>query len=200
MGLVVVTPPAAEPLSLAEFKLAARVTNAVEDTLITDIVIPGARRKYELDTRRQIVTTTYDYILQDFPTSRAGEFSRIEIPRPPLFSVTSVKYIDVDGVEQTLEASKYKVTAGKVPGQVYPAPSEQWPVTQTTLVDERVTIRFIAGVAVASVDPTDKQAISLLALHWFENREAVVVDERIAVESVPLGYEALILGRQIVEV
>jgi hypothetical protein len=165
MGLVVVTPPAAEPISLAEFKLAARVTNAAEDDLITDILIPAARRRYETDTRRQIVTATYDWFFQDFPPQRAGEDSRIEIPVPPLASIVSVKYVDVDGVLQTLDSSKYVVTQGKEPGQIYPA-----------------------------------QAIMLLALHWFENREAVIVDERVAIQTLPLGYETLSRNRQITAV
>jgi uncharacterized phiE125 gp8 family phage protein len=197
MGFVVVTPPAAEPISLAEFKLAARVTNAAEDTLITSVIIPAARRRYETDTRRQVVTATYDWFLCDFPPRRSGEESRIEIPLPPLASITSVKYVDVEGTLQVLDSAKYKVTQGKEPGQIYPAPEEEWPETQTTLTDERVQIRFVAGRAVGAVDPVDKMAIQLLALHWFENREAVIVDERVSIESLPLGYEALVRNRQI---
>jgi uncharacterized phiE125 gp8 family phage protein len=200
MGLVVVTPPAAEPISLAEFKLAARVTNAAEDTLITALIIPAARRRYETDTRRQVVTATYDYFLGDFPLRRSGEESRIEIPLPPLASITSVKYVDVDGVLQTFDSASYKVTQGKEPGQVYPAADAQWPDTQSTLIDERVQIRFVAGRAVGSVDPVDKMAIQLLALHWFENREAVIVDESVRIESLPLGYEALARNRRITAV
>lgn len=200
MGLVVVTPPAAEPLSLAEFKLAARVTNSAEDTLITDVIIPAARRKYELDTRRQLVQATYDYFFTDFPPIRSGEGSQVELPRPPLDSITSVKYYDEDGVQQTLDASKYLVTSGRDPGVVYPAPGEQWPVTQTTRLEERVTIRYVTGELVTDLDPTDKLGVQLLALHWFENREAVVVEGVIKSEVVPLGYEQLVLSRQVVEV
>lgn len=199
MGLVVVTAPAAEPLSLAEFKLAGRVTNTAEDALIP-IYISAARRRYELDTRRQVVTATYDYFLDDFPSVKKDDGSEIEIPRPPLTSITSVKYIDADGIEQVFDSSKYLVTSGREPACIYPAPDEQWPTTQTTRLRERVTIRFVAGVDVSSTDPTDKQAIMLLALHWFENREAVVVDQRIATAEVPLGYTQLMLNRQITEV
>lgn len=199
MSYVVVTAPVAEPLSVAEFKLAARVTNTAEDTLISDIIIPAARRRYETDTRRQVVTATYDYFLDDFTTAKKGDGSCIEIPKPPLASITSVKYFDTDGVEQTFDSSKYLVSSGKVPGVIAPVSGEQWPETQSTRPLERVTIRFVAGVDVSAVDPVDKQAMSLLALHWFENREAVVVDQRIATDEVPLGYTALMMNRQITE-
>ena len=196
----VVNSPTVEPITLAEFKLAARVTNTSEDLLIANILIPGARSKYELDTRRQVVTATYDFFLRDFPSARSGEDSVIEIPKPPLASVTSINYFNTDGVLTLLATSVFDSDTNTEPGTVFPKPNQEWPVIETDRLRNGVEIRFVAGVVAASVDPIDKQAIMMLALHWFENREAVVIDQRIATEIVPIGWSSIVESRTIIEV
>ena len=59
MPLVIVTPPAEEPVSLAEAKLHLRVDIADDDALITAL-ISAARQAAETITGRQIVTARWN--------------------------------------------------------------------------------------------------------------------------------------------
>lgn len=54
----------------------------------------------------------------------------IKLDRPPLVSVDSVKFYDVDGQLQTLNPAHYLSDKAKLPGWVVPAPGRSWPVTQ----------------------------------------------------------------------
>lgn len=204
MPPVVVTPPAAEPISLAELKLSAHITHSSEDTYL-ERVIAAARFRYELDTRRQLMEVTYDWFL---PCFSARTFPRgdvivqersFEIPKPPLQSITSIKYYDTAGVEQTLAGTVYAAKTSSEPGRVYNLPNQEWPDLEDDRLEDSVTIRFVAGAALAvNVPDLDKQAIFMLAQHWVENREAVVLDDRIRSATVPLGYDAIAEGRKII--
>lgn len=192
MGISVFTAPVEDPLTLAEVKLAAHITTTVDDVYV-DSVIAAATKQYEHETRRQISVATYDYFLTCFPSDV------IEIPFPPLASVTSVKYLDGTGTEQTLAASVYDVDTATEPGAIFLKDSQEWPTIQR-IARKVVTVRFVAGLAQASVAAEDKRAILFLAVHWLENREPVVVEERVQAASVPLTWDAIVNTRKIVEV
>jgi hypothetical protein len=101
----------------------------------------------------------------------------LKLPRPPLISVSSVKYYDDDEVQQTLSTSLYLVdTPWRAPGTVELAEDQDWP---TDLSSRRmpVTIRFICGYGLStdtpagSVPPVVKQAIRLVIGWMYKNRE-----------------------------
>lgn len=60
MHLVIVTPPAAEPVSVAEAH--ARIDASDEDTLIGSL-ITAARELVETETARRLITQTLDGVL-----------------------------------------------------------------------------------------------------------------------------------------
>ncbi len=205
MPPVVVTPPTEEPVSLAELKLSAHIEHSSEDTFLTD-TIAAARFRYELDTRRQLMEATYDWFLPCFSsrTNRRGDRIIVqersfEIPLPPLKSIVSVKYFDTAGVEQTVPDVEYGTKTSSEPGRIYNLPNEEWPDLENDRIEDAVTIRFIAGEEFAvDVPELDRQAILLLAGHWVENREAVVLDDRIRSASVPITYPEIAEGRKII--
>lgn len=204
MPSVVVTPPTSEPITLAELKLAAHIDHDVEDTFVAGRLV-AARFRYELDTGRQLMAATYDWFLPCFSsrTNRRGDVivqeRSFEIPKPPLISITSVKYYDTAGVEQTLADTVYAAKTSSEPGRIYNLPNQEWPDLEDDRIEDAVTIRFIAGAATAAdVPDLDKQAILLLAQHWIENREAVVLDDRIRSASVPFTYDTIKDGRKII--
>lgn len=170
MSLVLVTASATEPLTLAEAKAQARVTNTDEDTLITSLIV-AARQHVETLVRRALVTQTWDYKLDHFPVWE------IEIPLPPLASVSSVKYLEsAAGVDTTLATTEYRVlgASGHNPGRITPDIGKVWPTTYD--VGDAVTVRFVAGYGAAAAVPQPiKQAMLLLIAAWFENREAFVL-------------------------
>lgn len=192
MPPVIVTPPAAEPISLSELKTAAHIDHATEDSFLTD-TIAAARFRYELDTRRQMMTATFDWFLPCFP---GPEF---EVPLPPLTSVTSITYLDSTGASTVLATSVYDVDTAVEPGVIFLKPNQEWPDLYDDQRRRAVTIRFVAGAATSSdVPELDRKAILLLAQTWTENRESVVIDDRLRAAEVPLSYNMIAEGRKII--
>jgi uncharacterized phiE125 gp8 family phage protein len=166
----------------------------------------AARQLLETQTRRQLVTATWKLSLDRFPgcnewCNHAGEHvccsssqerwhrSRgIELPVPPLQSVTSITYVDSNGDTQTLATDQYQVDALSTPGRVLPAYGVSWPTTRCQA--NAVNITFVAGYGLAAAVPaTAKHAIKLLLSHWYENRESSVKNDQMA---LPMGFDALV--------
>ncbi len=184
MTLRVVTAPAAEPLTLAEAKLHLRVDHTLDDDLITAL-ITVAREYAENYTRRAFIQQTLEYTTHCFPAG--GVF---ELPRPPLQSVTSIKYIDVDGVLQTVDAADYQVDTYREPGLVKPAYLESWPIVVRSDFNA-VQIRYVAGYSPSGSPASDLDYaanVPTALKHWmkvrianmYEFREAMVVGTIVA--------------------
>lgn len=186
-SLELVTPPSIEPVSRTIFKIARREDqDEHEQDALADALIAAARQLVEEETTRQLITATWRLGLPHWPTCYGG---RIELRRPPVQSITSVTYLDTDGVQQTLDSSLYLLDAASPnrPGWLYPAYNQTWPDARLQPNSIQVTFTCGYGATAASVPHTARQAIQLLAGHWWENREAVgkVGDE------VALAYHAL---------
>jgi len=183
MGLVLVTPPATEPFTTAEAKTHLRVEIADDDAYI-DALTKAARLKLEDDTGRALVTQTWKLVLDGFPANDGG----IIVPKSPLQSVASLKYVDSDGILQTVETADYAVDTATKPGWVVPAFGMSWPSPRDSM--NAVELTFVAGYgAAADVPEHAKLAIKLLLGHWYLNREQVVIGT--IVSSVPWAYESL---------
>jgi uncharacterized phiE125 gp8 family phage protein len=183
MLLKLVTPAAADPVTLLEAKQHLRVLHDAEDSLITNY-LKAASIHTETTMGRALINQTWDFWLPSFP--RKSEM--IELPKPPLQSVTWVKYRDLDGVEQTVPDTDYLVVAPGIIGTVELAPGAVWPSTQKR--SQAVNIRFIAGYGATPTDvPEDlRAAILLLTEHLYRNR-AASTDE--ALKATPMGFDAL---------
>lgn len=185
MALSLVTAPADEPLSLEEAKEHLRVSVTDEDELIRALVI-AARERAEQETRRALVTQTWEATGRFFPNV-------VRLPKPPLRSVTHVKYFDTANVEQTLDASTfYKVSAPAgpqaEPGRISLRYGQVWPSAYAE--DDVITVRFVAGYGDAEDVPwTIKQGMLLAIGHWYANRETVVVGTIVA--DLPMASKQL---------
>ena len=163
------TPPTEEPVTLAEIKDHLRVSGTAEDSLLT-LYAQMAREAVEEETWRALMPQTWMLYLPGWPANGA-----IELPRPPLASVTAITYTNEDGVEATLAASNYRVDTASVPGRVVLAPNGEWPSDVLDSVNG-VAVEFVAGYADASAVPTMAKAAILLQIgEIYANREAVIV-------------------------
>lgn len=181
MPRALVTLPSAEPVTLSEAKAHLRVTASDEDSLISALTT-AARDWAENFTQRAIMTQTWDYLIDAFA-------DEIELPLPPLQSVTYVKYLDADGVEQTLASTEYTVDTAADRGVVRLAYNKTWPVTRAQA--NAVTIRFVAGYSATNPVPGAIKAACLLILgELYARRETAIVGAPIT--TVPLSAENLL--------
>lgn len=182
-----ITPPAEEPVSLAEARLHCRVDIDDDDDLIARL-IQAAREVCESRSNRAFVTQTWEVSLPGFVRRDPSPGftwetallypggGAINLPRSPLQSVTSVTYVDFAGNPQTVSALTYQVSGvGTVSGGAVQALyGLSWPAARYQ--PESVRVRYVAGYGAAGAVPAAaKQAILLLVGHWYANRETVVI-------------------------
>lgn len=185
-------------VSTAEAKLHLRIDHDDEDTLIGDLVA-AATEVVEVRSRRQLAGTTRRVELDGFPPLERGDLdTRIILPRPPLISITHVKYLDAAGVDTTLDAAEYSLVLGYGGseggrGWVQPAYGKSWPTHRVHPGSVRIT--YVCGYGGATPEAGDvpqalRRAILLLVGHWYANREAVIVGTNAS--ELPMAVASLI--------
>lgn len=181
------TPPSVEPVSVAEAK---RNCDVDSDDRDEDFArwISEARAQVEKDTRRALINQTVTLNMDQWPGGDA-----IVLPYPPLSSVTSVKYYDTGGTQQTWSSGNYTVDTNRTPGVIFldTHDSVSWPSTQ----DRRNTIEVIYvagyGSAASNVPDAAKNAILLLVKHRYEHPEMWGTSQ---FYEVPQAYQWLVDG------
>jgi uncharacterized phiE125 gp8 family phage protein len=165
VNLRLITAPTVEPVSLAAARSFLRVDGSEEDPLIISL-IKSAREEGEKLSRRALITQTWEMIINEWPTDL-----RLKVLRPPLQSITSVKYLDSDNVEHTF--TDYVTDTRSEPGVIIfnSLPSS------ALLRSGAITVRFVAGYGAgeSSVPDRLRTAIQSLVAYWFENRESIEV-------------------------
>lgn len=197
MPLLRLVEPAIEPVSLAEAKAHLRVDFTDDDALIQSL-IRAAREYIETATERSLITQTWKLTLDAFPAippsalTWQGTFDQFRLPYPPLQSVTSIVYTDAAGAPTTVSSSVYVVDTVSEPGRIALATGQTWPTNSLQTVNG-VAVTYIAGYSSVGLVPQSiRQAILLTAGHWYENRETVVSDTRVAALEVPMAATMLI--------
>lgn len=148
MGLTRTSEPANMAISLPAAAKACEIGegDSAHDQHLTDLIM-GAVRDVERYTRRALITQTWKLTLPGFCRRR------IELPRPPLQSVTSIAYVDEAGASQTV--SSFQVSSAASPGYIEPAYNDVWPATRPSTVDA-VTITYVAGFGDDESDVPDE--------------------------------------------
>lgn len=193
-SLNLITAPLSEPVSLLEAKNHLRLMlddEVPEESILSFILV--AREKIENETRRALITQTWEAVSGAFPWSSDCP---IELELPPLQSVISVKYIDIDGMEQTWDSNLYQVNTKSTPGLILPVFGESYPETGDVI--NAVTIEFVAGYGDQAEDiPSPlKHAMKLIIGELYVRREEAVMGA--AITTVPLSVSNLISPYRII--
>ncbi len=107
----------------------------------------------------------------------------------PLISISSVKYVDGDGVEQTLSTDVYEARKDYLGASIVLKYGQSWPSPR---YGSQITVRAVVGFSNVPADIV--QALLMLVGHWYENREAVTVGT-VATE-VPESVMALLVNHR----
>jgi uncharacterized phiE125 gp8 family phage protein len=163
MKHVVTTAPATEPVTLAEMR--AHLGTAQDSETTRDTIISGriksAREWAENFTRRPFIAQTITGYDSDWPyTDRDGY--KISL-KSPFSAVTSIKYYDTDGVQQTLASDQYQLDT--VEGCIVPAYDVTWPSARVQ--PNSIQVVYTAGYGnAASVPESIKEAIRFVVGQW----------------------------------
>lgn len=191
---VITTPPAAEPMQLTLVKEALRIDegDTSQDNYL-NLLISTARETAETFTSRgyisQTITEYYDHFPgSEFPYERfygigyvpRGYFydrgrrhchDYLELSRSPLVEIVSVKYLDVDGNEQTWPEDQYVVNDKKDPAQITRARGVTcWPRTACQV--NAVYVEYQVGYSEDGTDipPVVQVAMLQMIADWDANR------------------------------
>lgn len=136
-GYQVITRPYCDPVTLSEARKTLKFSdgNTAFDSTIGSL-IRGASQAIAKYQRRSLVKTTYKMVNDDW----LPEFNPLF---PPLVSVTSIKYLDTAGTQQTLAADQYIVDNASEPGRISRAYGVAWPLLQG--VQAQIEITYDAG-------------------------------------------------------
>jgi uncharacterized phiE125 gp8 family phage protein len=183
MTAILLTPPAIEPLTLADAKLYLRVAHDDDDDLITSL-IAAARSHVEGRARRALITQVWRITRDAWPPD-----GRFVLPLAPAREVVAARVYDADGVAHATDTQAFIVEVGAAPGVVAFSP---WFVPAPGRAAGGVELDVSFGYGDAAIDvPTPLiQAMRLLLAHWYENRGVVMADAASA--AMPAGVDALL--------
>ena len=183
MALKLVTAATQRAVSLAEAKAHLRVDTTDDDTLIGGY-IAAAEELAEQATGRALMPQTWELTLNAFPQA-------FEITRVPAASITSLKYWDTAGVQQTLSSSLYTLDNADDYGCAYvvPAYNAAWPSSRDQI--NAVALRYLAGyVSAVEVPESIKAWVKLMVGAMYDNRKAEG-----DVQTYALGFADRLLDR-----
>ena len=152
------------PVSMSSMKDHLRIRHNHQDKLIRDYIV-AAQELVESQLGITLTITTRSHVLSRFPSTGC-----IELPYPPLQSLTSIQYYDSSNASQSLDVSSdvYTITRRKVPAQVLRTVDEDWPATYGR--HDAVTIAYTAGFGGShkSIPESLKHAIRIMVQDWYE--------------------------------
>ena len=181
MTFATITPPAAEPVTLPEAKNHLRLDSAIDDALVTSLVV-AARQYLEAATGLWLITQTQRLYLDDWPLSQV-----IQIDRGPVQSLVSALVYNAAGIAVPLSLQGHVLDGKARPARIWLADQ---PATAKAI--NGIEIDFIAGFGATGNDVPGglKRAILLHVGLMYELRGAVSLSNQPA--AIPEGYDRLI--------
>lgn len=168
------TPPAVEPVTLAEVKAQARIEADAADALLTAL-ISAARQASEAFTNRAYVTQTWVAWY-----SSDASFSRypliVALPKGNVQGVVSVKFYDDDNVETALSAAEYYLVGENLHILTIPGMRSSG----------GLRVEYVAGYGdnAASVPPSLRQAILMRVANLYASAEGQPTEVRYQAQTM----------------
>ena len=189
MPAILLTPPAVEPVPLADAKHFLRVDHDDDDDLIAAL-IASARVYVEAQARRALITQSWRLTRDVWPASGV-----IPILPVPLQAVTALGVYDADGMLQMLDVDHFAVDRASAPA-VLRFSRAAMPQPGRPLAGIEINIVAGYGDNADDVPAPLRQAIRMLVAHWYENRRIVAASGEVA--SMPASVASLVAPYRVV--
>lgn len=178
-SLKVTTAPTELPVLIGEVMAHVRETNQAKQAELLEYMFAAVDQLEGPNglLGRCLVSQTVEYTMDRFPAEGWWEYSRFvsafDLPLSPMQSVTSIKYLDENGTEQTLASSNYRVLNAGVEtkrGRVELAYDETWPDTRP--IEQAVTVTYVAGFGARNAVPWKyRQLIMAWVKELYDHRD-----------------------------
>lgn len=181
-GLSVTTEATVDPVSTQEMRDFARLDDSI-DTNFLNSFVKAATILCEEYTGRAFINRSLRLSLdgvQDFDETIGDGYNEgpfqiyfdnyIKLPRPPLVSVTAIKYFDDDDTESTWATSNYQVDAESAPARILLRTGGAWPTSLRKANGIQVEYTAGYGESRADVPESIRVAIMQTAMNMYEHR------------------------------
>ncbi|RCS23285.1 hypothetical protein DUT91_13365 [Phyllobacterium salinisoli] len=180
MTMLLVTPPAVEPVTLAQTRAFLKISSESEDELLEQL-LRTAREVVESQTGLALISQTWRLHLDRWPRS-----GRIALFRYPVREIVEVTAYEPDGTPVVIGASERHLHKGSRPQRLYLSPR----AGSSSLGG--LEIDFVTGFGETGADVPDalKHAILTLAAHLYEFRSAF--DGEMQPVSFPPAFDRMV--------
>jgi uncharacterized phiE125 gp8 family phage protein len=181
-SMILITAPTVEPVTLEDAKEQLSIQDELQDVNITRR-IKEARQWTEEFMGRSLITQTWEMAFNTWP-------KEMRLRRMPVASITSIKYIDAAGVEQTVSSADYTLDTYAPFHTVRLAYNTTWPSHQDIV--NAIKVRYEAGYgSVGTLVPGPiREAILLAVGHW--TRYQAVAESGVSITRIPFAVENLL--------
>ena len=156
--------------------------------------MPGRKIVEKTELQRRLINQTWTQFFDRFTDP-------LELRWPPLNSITSVKYTDTDGDQQTVSTDVYEAGENFGVGIVRRKFEQEWP-TDVRLHPDSIEVAFVAGYGTAGSDVPSgiRHAIKIMVADMWQHPESIVL----GTIAVPLRHaatvDALLASYRVLEV
>lgn len=184
-GLVVVTGPETEPVTIDQLRAHLRLAEDSPDLAeVESTWLPAARETIEKANDLRFISQTVRLTVDRFPLPSCVPLetypvvpaaSWFEIPLRPVTAVNSIKYLDLEGVERTLSTSAYTVDVTRKTARVVLNQGYSWPSAKAA--PGAIRVEFVAGWAdVDALPATLRAAILWQTRSMFDGETELTAD------------------------
>lgn len=171
------------PVSLADIKAHCRIDHDDEDGLL-NALIAAATQHVEERTGKQLVEQTWETAWDGRCLSRL-----LVLPVAPVLQVSSIAYVDREGADDTANLADFHAVKNEDEAWLEPKSGNAWPAIAPE--PNALSITYTAGFgAPADVPANLTLAIKQTVAHWYEHRQAVVMNNQMV--EMPMSVQVLI--------
>ncbi len=202
-GLTTVVAPQMAPISISDASDYLRIDHGVDSSFL-GLMIDGAVDYVEAYTNRSMINRTLKYSIDyidelDYPLHDGFSVgpdlyyrnTYLNLPRPPVSSVTHIKFFDDADTENTFSTDKYYLDNQREPARVKLRRGEVWPTALR--VSNAIEVTYVSGYGDTSADVPAQLRLAMLQYVAFiyENRgDSITEGARIA--TVPQAIRTML--------